>query len=256
MKNYSSTRKERLISWLTLEKKQQQQSRTYATSIFFTLIELLVVIAIIAILAAMLLPALGKARSRGRSIDYLNNIRQLSAVMTLYATDNHGYVSPPTHNSGAPWYFWGQKLIDAKYITIKQLTCQEQHSYINKDCYYSHYGLNYWLFIVVEGGSNISRKGLKLEMVKNPSRKLWFTDSWRNGSNGIPDTKYGFYTIRDSSSQRDIYSGSPAARHSSTVQVVFVDGHVKAEKVDNYLQPFNSGIFAPDHQQENNVWER
>lgn len=42
MKNYSSTRKERLISWLTLEKKQQQQSRTYATSIFFTLIELLV----------------------------------------------------------------------------------------------------------------------------------------------------------------------------------------------------------------------
>lgn len=98
----------------------------------FTLIELLIVIAIIAILAAMLLPALGKARSRGRSIDCLNNIRQLSAVMTLYATDNHGYVSPPTHNSGAPWYFWGQKLIDAKYITIKQLTCQEQHSYILK----------------------------------------------------------------------------------------------------------------------------
>jgi prepilin-type N-terminal cleavage/methylation domain-containing protein/prepilin-type processing-associated H-X9-DG protein len=82
----------------------------------FTLIELLVVIAIIAILAAMLLPTLTKAKEQGRSTVCKNNMHQLCLSMLLYADDNRDFLPWPgevDRNLQPDWVFGGQATVNA-----------------------------------------------------------------------------------------------------------------------------------------------
>ncbi len=65
----------------------------------FTLIELLAVIAIVAMLAAMLLPALARAKAKAQSVSCISNLRQIGLAMHLYAEDANGFLPGTSHSS-------------------------------------------------------------------------------------------------------------------------------------------------------------
>ena len=228
----------------------------------FTLIELLVVIAIIAILAAMLLPALNQARGRAHATTCKNNLKTLASGVLFYASENNDFMLPPHQGNvggGPRWTFLllgpnprnnkyesAAEMTKGPYFGIKTYFCptlEGNHPLNGTDGWWHWtpaYGVNKYLYPGYTDNADIF---FKITNYKNPSIKYMMGDVWSGASGGYDATKGNWRWAWGSTPPTSDGAGLIAGRHSQAANINFIDGHVEAEKVLNQYNPYGTEPF-------------
>ena len=201
--------------------------KTGAVNEHFTLIELLVVIAIIAILASMLLPALQQAKKKVHSVHCLNNLKQLSTSVILYADDNEEFIPPIKSIGWAFDNFWEGKLYTYFNSRAPLMECNEAQ---NRRWQYARkaYGYNYDLV-----GAGYGRY-VKLASIVDPVETVIMGDSMTYGSGSyVADmnswtasgTAARSFILRRTGTYEVHYRHGGRTRGNAWANFAFVDGH-------------------------------